>query len=99
MGHAIPCAERVVGNEPFAVLLAVDFLVQPTVSAKSNVTEDLRNAFEISGQTQISIMQVAGLNFSKYGVIVKGDTSGAVASIVEKPKLKEAPADIASIGL
>ena len=98
LGHAILCAERVVGDEPFAVLLADDFLTQPGPSGTSNVTEDLRNAFLTSGQTQLSVMQVVGSDISKYGVIIKGDDQGAVAGIMEKPSLEEAPSDIASIG-
>ena len=98
LGHAILCAERVVGNEPFAVLLADDFLTQQNALSTSNVTADLKNAFERSGQTQLSVMQVPGANISKYGVIVQGDTQGAVAGIVEKPNFDEAPSDVASIG-
>jgi UTP--glucose-1-phosphate uridylyltransferase len=98
LGHAILCAERVVGDEPFAVLLADDFLTQPSASAKSNVTNDLKNAFEVSGQTQLSVMQVSGADISKYGVIVCGDNQGAVTGIVEKPSVEEAPSDMASIG-
>jgi UTP--glucose-1-phosphate uridylyltransferase len=98
LGHAILCAERVVGNEPFAVLLADDFLTQQSALATSNVTADLKEAFEISGQTQLSVMQVACPDISKYGVIVHGDTQGAVAGIVEKPNFEEAPSDMASIG-
>ena len=98
LGHAILCAERVVGDEPFAVLLADDFLTQQSASAKSNVTNDLKNAFETSGQTQLSVMRVPGADISKYGVIVHGDTQGAVAGIVEKPSVEEAPSDMASIG-
>jgi UTP--glucose-1-phosphate uridylyltransferase len=98
MGHAILCAERVVGDEPFAVLLADDFLTQQSASAKSNVTNDLKNAFETSGQTQLSVMQLPGVDISKYGVIVRGDTPGAVAGIVEKPSFEEASSDMASIG-
>ena len=98
LGHAILCAERVVGNEPFAVLLADDFLTQQSASATSNVTADLKDAFEISGQTQLSVMQLACPDISKYGVIVHGDTQGAVAGIVEKPNFEDAPSDIASIG-
>ena len=98
LGHAILCAERVVGNEPFAVLLADDFLTQPSISAKSNVTEDLRKAFETTGQTQLSVTQVPDAEISKYGVILHGDTQGAVAGIVEKPSFEEAPSNIASIG-
>ena len=98
LGHAILCADRVVGDEPFAVLLADDFLTQQSALAKSNVTADLKNAFETSGQTQLSVMQVPGADISKYGVIVNGDTQGAVAGIVEKPSFEEAPSDMASIG-
>jgi UTP--glucose-1-phosphate uridylyltransferase len=98
LGHAILCAERVVGNEPFAVLLADDFLTQQSASATSNVTADLKEEFEVSGQTQLSVMQVTCPDISKYGVIVHGDTQGAVAGIVEKPNFEEAPSDMASIG-
>jgi UTP--glucose-1-phosphate uridylyltransferase len=98
LGHAILCAERVVGNEPFAVLLADDFLIPQSASSRSNVTEDLKKAFNTSEKTQLSVMQIVGPNISKYGVIIEGDTLGAVAGIVEKPTFEEAPSDIASIG-
>ncbi|MDG2404756.1 MAG: UTP--glucose-1-phosphate uridylyltransferase [Paracoccaceae bacterium] len=98
LGHAILCAERAVSDEPFAVLLADDFLTQTNDSPKSNVTLDLKNAFQSSGQTQLSVMQVVGPDISKYGVIAKGDAPGAVAGVVEKPCFEEAPSDMASIG-
>ena len=43
-------------------------------------------------------MEVPGADISKYGVIVNGDTQGAIAGIVEKPSFEEAPSDMASIG-
>jgi UTP--glucose-1-phosphate uridylyltransferase len=43
-------------------------------------------------------MQVPGADIFKYGVIIRGDTPGAVAGIVEKPKFDEAPSNTASIG-
>ena len=98
LGHAILCAERVVGTEPFAVLLADDFLTQQSASITSNVTNDLKNAFETSGKTQLSVMQVLGPDISRYGVVVQGYPQGAVAGIVEKPNFEEAPSDMASIG-
>ena len=98
LGHPILCAERVVGNEPFAVLLADDFLRLPSPSAISNVTLELKNAFEASGQTQLSVMQVAGPDISKYGVISPGDAPGSVVGVVEKPHFEAAPSDMASIG-
>jgi len=98
LGHAILCAERVVGDEPFAVLLADDFLTQPSASSTSNVILDLKNEFETSGLTQLSVMQVLGQDISNYGVIAKGDAPGSVVGIVEKPPLQDAPSDMASIG-
>ena len=53
--------ERVVGNDPFAVLLADDFLTYDD----RGVTADLLNAFEVSGKTQLSIIEVHGLDISK----------------------------------
>ncbi|MDB4073614.1 hypothetical protein N9530_02530 [Ascidiaceihabitans sp.] len=47
IGYAVLCAERVVGNDPFAVLLANDFFTYDDVG----VTADLVNAFEVSGKT------------------------------------------------
>ena len=68
LGHAVLCAERVVGNDPFAVLLADDFLTYDS----SGVTADLVNAFEDSGKTQLSVMEVDGLDIFKYGVVIPG---------------------------
>ena len=71
LGDVVLCAEHVVENEPFAVLLVDDFLTQQSASSTSSVTKDLRHAFETSEQTQLSVMQVASSNISKYAVIVK----------------------------
>jgi len=98
LGHAILCAERVVGNEAFAVLLADDFLTNAPTEIRSNITSDLKNAYESSGKTQLSVMKVIGAEISKYGVITEGQKKGAVAGIVEKPNFEDANSNIASIG-
>ena len=94
LGHAISCAERAVGNNPFAVLLADDFLTDhfPGVSA------ELVRAFERSGKSQLSVMEVEGPDISKYGVVVPGETSCFVNGLVEKPSQHTAPSKLASIG-
>ena len=94
LGHAVLCAARVVGNEPFAVLLADDFIV----SNGSGVTSDLLEGFAKTGKTQICAMQVDGSDISKNGVIKKHHQSGAVLGLVEKPKFEDAPSNMASIG-
>lgn len=98
LGHAVLCAERVVGDEPFAVLLADDFLTHALQEGTSNVTSDLKAAFEATGQSQVSVMHVKGPNISKYGVIAVGVSQGSVKGLVEKPRYEVAPSDMASIG-
>ena len=94
LGHAVLCAERAVGTDPFAVLLADDFLT----GSEHGVIADLARAFEATGKSQLSVMEVNGPDISKYGVVVPGDTQGAVAGLVEKPDARSAPSNLASIG-
>lgn len=94
LGHAVLCAQRVVGDEPFVVLLADDFLIHEG----DGVTADIARAFEISGKTQLSVMEVNGPDISKYGVVVQSGSSGSVTGLVEKPAADTAPSNLASIG-
>ncbi len=94
LGHAVLCAERAVGSDPFAVLLADDFLT----GSDHGVTADLARAFKITGKSQLSVMEVNGPDISKYGVVVPGDTQGAIAGLVEKPDAASAHSNLASIG-
>ena len=94
LGHAVLCAERAVGTDPFAVLLADDFLT----GSEHGVTADLARAFEATGKSQLSVMEVNGPDISKYGVVVPSDAQGAVAGLVEKPDAPSAPSNLASIG-
>ena len=94
LGHAVLCAERVVGNEPFALLLADDFLTD----CSSGVTSDLIKGFEKSGKTQLSVMKVDGPDISKYGVIVPNKKADLVSGIIEKPDFENIPSNLASIG-
>jgi UTP--glucose-1-phosphate uridylyltransferase len=94
LGHAVLCAERVVNNEPFALLLADDFL---TYSGKG-ITSDLVRGFEKTGKTQLSVMKVDGPDISKYGVIVPNNKTGLVKGLIEKPDFENAPSNLASIG-
>ena len=94
LGHAVLCAERVVGNEPFALLLADDFLIYEG----NGITSDLISGFEKTGKSQLSVMKVNGPDISKYGVIVPHHKTGLVAGLIEKPKFENAPSNLASIG-
>ena len=94
LGHAVLCAERAVAGEPFAVLLADDFLTDYT----PGVTADLVGAFEKTGTSQLSVMQVDEAYISQYGVIIPSSDAHGVLGVVEKPRQDEAPSNLASIG-
>ena len=94
LGHAVLCAERVVGNEPFALLLADDFLTY----SGNGITSDLISGYEKTGKSQLSVMKVDGPDISKYGVIVPNNKTGLVSGLIEKPNSENAPSNLASIG-
>jgi UTP--glucose-1-phosphate uridylyltransferase len=94
LGHAVLCAERAVAGDPFAVLLADDFLTD----YNPGVTADLVDAFERTGHSQLSIMPVDDAYISQYGVIIPSPDGHGVLGVVEKPKQDEAPSNLASIG-
>jgi UTP--glucose-1-phosphate uridylyltransferase len=94
LGNAVLCAERVVGNEPFSLLLADDFI---TYNGKG-VTSDLISGYEKTGKSQLSVMKVDGPDISKYGVIVLNKKTSLTEGIIEKPDFESAPSDLASIG-
>ena len=94
LGHAVLCAERAVGNEPFAVLLADDFLIHDA----DGTTADLVRSFESSRKIQLSVMEINGPDISKYGIVLPGSEPGSVAGLIEKPDVDKAPSNFASIG-
>ena len=94
LGHAVLSAERAVGDNPFAVLLADDFLTDYA----PGVTADLVQAFTSNGKSQLSVMEVDGPDISKYGVVVPNDSGTGIAGLVEKPDANDAPSNLASIG-
>ena len=94
LGHAVLCAERAVAGEPFAVLLADDFLTDYA----PGVTADLIDAFEKTGNSQLSVMPVDEANISQYGVLIPSADGNGIIGVVEKPRQDEAPSNLASIG-
>jgi len=94
LGHAVLCAERAIGGDPFAVLLADDVLTSRSVG----VTSELVQAYSQSRKTQLSVMQVDGPEICKHGVVNYSEENGSVSGLVEKPHFEEAPSKLASIG-
>ncbi len=96
LGHAVLCGEPVVGNEPFAVILADDL-----IDSKKPVIEQLIKTREEKGGGSVLAVQVVPREKTKdYGIVKvadKGDTT-KVESIVEKPDPDRAPSTLAVIG-
>lgn len=96
LGHAVWCARDIVGDEPFAVLLADDFMVGQPGCLKQMV-----DAYNQVGGNLICAQEVADDQTDKYGVITPGTRDGAlteVKGLVEKPKVGTAPSNLAVIG-
>jgi UTP--glucose-1-phosphate uridylyltransferase len=94
LGHAVLCAERAVSGDPFAVLLADNFLTD----CEPVVTTDLINAYAKTGKSQLSVMEVDEPDISKYGVVVPNGSSPKILGLIEKPDINDAPSNLASIG-
>jgi UTP--glucose-1-phosphate uridylyltransferase len=99
LGHAILTARELVGNEPFAALLADD-----VIDAKVPVLKQLMEVFNETQSSVIAIQPVDGPMISSYGVIKGKEVAGSggklyeVLDLVEKPKLADAPSNLAVIG-
>ncbi len=100
LGHAVLMARELVGNEPFAVLLADD-----VIDANPPCLKQMIDVFNDTGSSVIAAQVVEGPAISSYGVIdgapVDGKFGGRlmdVRSVVEKPRMEEAPSNLAVIG-
>lgn len=69
LGHAVLCAKKAVGDEPFAVLLADDFLTDYPPGTIS----DLIRGYENSGKSQLSVVEIDGPEISRYGIVRPND--------------------------
>jgi len=94
LGHAVLCAERAVGEDTFAVLLADDFITDQN----TGVTSDLIQAYQLDGKSQLSVMKVDGPEISNYGVVIPDRDGTGIIGLTEKPELEDAPSKLASIG-
>ncbi|WP_064093149.1 UTP--glucose-1-phosphate uridylyltransferase GalU [Rossellomorea aquimaris] len=99
LGHAIGCASRFIGNEPFAVLLGDDIVHSP----EKPCLKQLIDVYERYNSSVIGVQQVPEQDVSKYGVISinqNGIEDGVyhINDLVEKPKAEESPSNYAIMG-
>lgn len=96
LGHAIWCARDIVGDEPFAVLLADDL-----VKSKKPVLSQMIQRFKRLRSSMVAVMEVDNKDTDKYGIISGNDIEDNVIQIdglVEKPSPEKAPTNLAIIG-
>ena len=99
LGHAVLCAEPLIGNEPFAVLLADDLMRGPVGGMP--VLAQMAQAFRQQGRSVIAVQEVPEEQVNRYG-IVAGEPAGGplirIDRIVEKPAPKDAPSRMGIAG-
>ncbi len=96
LGHAVGCARRIIGNEPFAVILPDD-----VISASTPCLQQMVDAYQETGGSMVAAMEVPREQTSSYGILDVEDASAplsAVSGMVEKPNVDDAPSNLAVIG-
>jgi UTP--glucose-1-phosphate uridylyltransferase len=99
LGHAVLTARELVGDEPFAVLLADD-----VIDSEVPCLKQMMNVFEKTQCSVLATQVVEGPGISAYGVLEGKPVPGSngklyeVVSLVEKPRAEEAPSNLAVIG-
>lgn len=99
LGHAVLCAEHLVGNEPFAVLLADDLMVGPV--GGEPVLAQMTAAFGKLGASLLAVQEVPLEHVKRYGIVAGesiGDDLVKVDRMVEKPKPEVAPSRLGVAG-
>ncbi len=96
LGHAVWCARRLIGDEPFAVLLPDD-----VIAAEKSCLAQMVDAYAGTGGNMIAAMEVSPELTSSYGVLDLAEDMGSIVSVrdmVEKPRPELAPSNLAVIG-
>ncbi|WP_419393357.1 UTP--glucose-1-phosphate uridylyltransferase GalU [Cytobacillus praedii] len=96
LGHAVLCAKKFIGNEPFAVLLGDDIVDSEVPALKQMIDQYNEVHSSILGCNEVPRSEV-----NKYGIVNYSESTGdlfKVQSLVEKPAIEEAPSTQAIVG-
>jgi UTP--glucose-1-phosphate uridylyltransferase len=96
LGHAVLSTRKIIGDEPFIVLLPDDLFEQQEIVLKNMV-----GIYQEHHSSVIAVTQVTPPEVSRYGIISprkQSDRVHQVIDMVEKPRLEEAPSDLAVMG-
>lgn len=99
LGHAIYCAKAFVGNEPFAILLGDDIVVNDEYPA----LKQLMDVYDQKKASILGVQKVKDEDVNKYGIVSISDKNNQdrlhkVVDVVEKPSLENAPSNLAILG-
>jgi UTP--glucose-1-phosphate uridylyltransferase len=97
LGHAVLCARPVVGNDPFAVILADDLIYNEGESCLKQMVRK----FEYNRCSVLGVEEVPPMDTDKYGVVkaeLVSEGLSRISEIVEKPKPEDAPSNLAVVG-
>ncbi|MDE2029895.1 MAG: UTP--glucose-1-phosphate uridylyltransferase GalU [Alphaproteobacteria bacterium] len=96
LGHAVWCARHLVGDEPFAILLADD-----VVLAEKPCLQQMIEAYDEIGGNMVAVVDVPRDQTHRYGILDVESDDGRLAKVrglVEKPKPEQAPSTLSIIG-
>jgi len=97
LGHAVWCARRLIGDEPFAVMLPDD-----VIAADKPCLAQMVDAYQETGGSMVAAMRVPEHKASSYGILdVESETTNGLSKVramVEKPPMGTAPSNLAVIG-
>ena len=96
LGHAVWCARELVGNEPFAILLADDLVMADEPCLKQMVA-----VYEETGGNVVAVVDVPKEHTNRYGILDVASDQGRLAEVrgmVEKPDPEDAPSTLSIIG-
>jgi UTP--glucose-1-phosphate uridylyltransferase len=97
LGHAVWCAKKLVGDEPFAVLLADDLIRSPQAGCLKQMVDE----YHATGAGSIGVEEIPASMTDRYGIVsVRKDESGRdyIREIVEKPAPEVAPSNLGVVG-
>ncbi len=96
LGHAIWCAKELIGNEPFAILLPDDLVLN-----EQGCLSQMMDVYNEKGGNVISVKEVPRADTSKYGIVDIGKEDGNITEVkglVEKPDPDKAPSTLSVVG-
>jgi UTP--glucose-1-phosphate uridylyltransferase len=104
LGHAILCAQPVVGDAPFAVVLPDVILDEAASNLKKDNLADMVSKFNTSRVSQVLVEEVPHKDVNKFGVVdldgaaITPGESAKIYGMVEKPDVEDTPSNLAVVG-